>query len=135
VTTDAAANITPDSQVATSQLGTPSITFGVTLELSGQATNSGVGAISPTAAADVNITGVNISTNPGFILVYGEIDTDQNASYAEISTTQTASYAEVSTSQSPSFSDVSTSQTASYSEVATTQTPNYTNIKAGRDAA
>jgi hypothetical protein len=75
--------------------------------------SSAVGSVSTQAGAIVSLTGISITASPGFIMVYGDIDTNQTPSYAEVSTTQTPGY----------------------SEVATSQTPNYTVIDAGRDAA
>ena len=83
------------------------------INLTGLSATASVADVTTQAAAIVSLSGISVSASPGFILVYGLIDTDQTASYSEVSTTQTPSY----------------------SEVATTQSPNYTTIDAGRDAA
>jgi hypothetical protein len=75
--------------------------------------SSSIGSVSIEAGGIVSLTGLSVTVSPGFILVYGLIDTDQT----------------------PNYSDISTSQTPGYSDVATTQSPNYTTIDAGRDAA
>ena len=73
----------------------------------------GIGDVSTVAGVIVQLTGLSMVASVGDILVWGEIDTNQDPSYNPISTTQSAGYSAVDTSQS-----------AGYEE-----------IKAGRDAA
>ena len=92
------ANIVPTGVSTTSALGSPQLVTNNFLSVAGYTISSAAGAISPTAAADVSVAGFPLTIDLGITLVYGEIDTRQNANYNVISDSQIPTWTVIATS-------------------------------------
>ena len=81
--------------MTTSALGSVIVHENEVINLSGFQIASGIGAVTTQAKANVSLTGVQFTASTGFILVFGEIDTDQSPGYSAVATSQSPSYTEI----------------------------------------
>jgi hypothetical protein len=58
------------------------------------------------ANADVLVTGVNATGAVGTVLVWGEVDDNQNPNWQNITSAQTPTWGNVSTGQTPNWQDI-----------------------------
>ena len=94
--------------VTTSALGSVTIYENEVINLPSFSISSGLGTVSTVAKATVTITDSLVITNSlGAVLIWGEIDQSQTASYSTIDESQT-----------PSYDSIDESQTADWQEVA-----------------
>ena len=80
---------------STSGLGDESIISNNILPITLGAATSSLGSVTPTAAADVDITGLLTTSGLGGVNVWGLVDTSQTPNYSTISTSQTPNWSEV----------------------------------------
>ena len=75
--------------------------------VTGQAGTTGVGSITPAAAANVVVVGVNATGVVGTeLIIWFEFDTTQTPNYSNITETQTPGWSAVSETQTPDWEEV-----------------------------
>ena len=89
-----------------------------------------LGTVTTQSDANVSVTGVAATGNVGSVLVWGEIDDNQNPNWQDINRTQSPSWGNINSVQNPSWSGVTDTQTPSWSSINSAQTPTWDDIAA-----